>query len=169
MLKSHTFLGQLLISCLISFFFSAFAENPDFDPLEIAAGEEKNGSKDKLPEENSSKPALVSSVNFNGPNVTVIIRNTSRKSTSGQFRVKFLNRDGSLSRSELISAYVEPNDSKEFDFNLYSGENNVIVEPIGARQSRTGAVPRKAEEEAPRESFDIKEEQPIDFESSTDN
>jgi len=169
MLKSHTFLGQLLISCLISFCFSAFAENPDFDPLKIAAGEEKNGSEDKLSEETSSKPALVSSVNFNGPNVTVIIRNTSSKSTSGQFRVKFLNIDGSPSRSELISAYVEPNDSKEFGFYLSSGETSVIVEPIKARQPRTGAVPRKAEGEVPQESFDIKEEQPIDFESSTDN
>jgi len=169
MLKSHTFLGQLLISCLISFCFSALAENPDFDPLEIAAGEEKNGSKDKLSEENSSKPALVSYVNFNGPNVTVIIRNTSSKSTSGQFRVKFLNSDGSLSRFELISAYVEPNGSKEFGFHLSSGETSVTVEPIEAMKPRAVAVPRKTEEEAPRESFDIKQEQPIDFESPADN
>jgi hypothetical protein len=169
MLKSHTFLGQLLISCLISFCFGAFAENPDFDPLKIAVGEEKNGSKDKLSEENSSKPALVSSVNFNGPNVTVIIRNTSRKSTSGQFRVKFLNRDGSLSRSELISAYVEPNGSKEFGFYLSSDETSVTVEPIEAMKPRAVAVPRKAEEEVPQESFDIEKEQPIDFESLTDN
>jgi len=169
MLKSRTFPGQLLISCLISFCFSTFAENPDFDPLKIAAGEEKNISKDKRSEEDGSKPALVSSVNFNGPNVTVVIRNTSRKAAGAQFRVKFLNKDGSLSRSEMINAYVEPNGSDEFGFYLSSDETNVVVEPIQALKPRAVPVPRQKAEEAPQENFDIQQEQAIDFESTTDN
>jgi hypothetical protein len=68
----------------------------------------------------------------------------------------------------LISAYVEPNGSKEFGFYLSSDETSVTVEPIGAMKLRAVAVPRKAEE-VPQESFDIKEEQPIDFESPADN
>ena len=155
MLESRTFLGQFLKKCLISLCcFCLLAENPDFDPLKIAAGEEKSSTQESSQANEGSKVALVSSVNINGPNATVVIRNLSNESAGAQFKVIFLDKNGAESRNQLISAYVEPGGSQEFSFYLTADETSVVVTPVGRVNRKRGSTPKKLVESSTETSFD---------------